>query len=101
MLSEELETLRHLFDSARLGEIQILPDGAAQISRFLERAESEVRRLEAFAASTSGKASEAVVPEETRPSHAEPPTGLGDNVVLLVPRASRRAPSPPEPGGAA
>lgn len=96
MLSDELQIFRELWESARQGEIEILPPGADQMSRFLERAIREVRKLEAQDVEPSTLAAET---DET--PAIDPELEQAGKVVRLVPRGQRSTLRPTEPGGAA
>lgn len=92
MLSDDLRTLRHLVDSARAGEIEIKPEGAAEMSRFLQRAEQEVRELEAFADGFKDVYPASLgTRDEGSNAQPEPAEALmGDNILVFQPRHADR-----------
>lgn len=49
MLSDDLRTFQHLWESVCDGHIEIKPDGMKEIGRFLGRAVAEIEALEAMA----------------------------------------------------
>tara|TARA_R110002020_G_scaffold185004_1_gene382476 strand:+ start:9643 stop:9912 length:270 start_codon:yes stop_codon:yes gene_type:complete len=84
-------------DSARAGEIEIKPEGAFEMSRFLKRAEQEVRELEAFAdgfkdvdpATLGTPRTEAAA--DPQPAEAQ----LSADILMFRPRRAE----PPRPSG--
>ncbi|WP_018701428.1 hypothetical protein [Amorphus coralli] len=101
MLSDELQIFRELWESARQGEIEILPPGAAQMSRFLERAVREARKLETEAVPFQDVDPATLAAETDETPAVDPALEQAGKVVRLVPRGQRSTRRPTEPGGAA
>ena len=101
MLSDDLQTFREHWESARQGEIQFLEPGAAEVSRFLERAVREVRELETQAVRRQDIDPATLAAELGDAPAIDPELEQAGKVVRLIPRGQRSAHRPTEPGGAA
>lgn len=101
MLSDDLRTLRQLLDSARAGEIEVKPEGAAEMSRFLKRAEQEVRELEAFADTFRDVDPATLGSPRTEAAAGPQPVEAQLSADILVFRPRRAEPPQPSGGDAA